>query len=49
MAIEPKKKEPEIMPPVRDVDPKPEPEELPPNEDLPEMPAPTRDGIESLS
>jgi len=38
---EPKRQEPEIMPPVPEVEPRPEPAEIPPDKDAPEKNAPT--------
>jgi hypothetical protein len=46
MNDEPKKHEPEIMPPVPDVEPQRGPVEVPQDKDTPERQAPERSGIE---
>ena len=46
MNDEPKKQQPEIMPPVPDVEPQRGPEEAPQDKDMPERQAPERSGIE---
>ena len=43
MAKRPKKDEPEIMPPVPDVQPGDRPEEIPQDKDVPDSPSPLRD------
>jgi hypothetical protein len=44
MDNEPKRQEPDIMPPVPMVEPRPDLPEIPPDKDVPEKKAPTKGG-----
>jgi hypothetical protein len=46
MNDEPRKQEPEIMPPVPDVEPQRSPQEVPQDKDAPQRESPERSGVE---